>query len=207
MITRRVIHQLQQFDNFNDVLVVVMWSGSSRKSFYFDDKEFYNYKVGEVLNTTSEKFDTVNPVIWPEEDVNGYWCLATGGMRSRYITNWYKNYDNTTYSLVESYEAILALQWYLKLNNIRYIFAGYKDDWKAEDYKHIQTDRLKDMIDYTYFIEESQYEWLIKNTQQPWRNQHKNDHHPSRLQHKEYVKKVMLPFLRQKVLTKNYRLL
>lgn len=207
LITRRVIHQLQQFDNFDDVLVIVMWSGSNRKSFYFDDKEFYKYKVGDIINIDSSHADTVNPVIWPDEDKNGYWCLATGGMRSKYITNWYKNYQNTVHSLIESYEAILTLQWYLKLNNIKYVFAGYKDDWKAEDYKHVQTDNLRDMIDFTYFIEDSQYEWLVKNSNLPWRNLHKNDNHPSRLQHRQYVREVMLPFLQQKVLTKNNRLL
>lgn len=202
-ISRRVIWQVDSLLNSNinpeEVLVGVMWSGFSRQSFYFPFKKQYKNTVKEITNKSTNDIEKINPNKWPRKDVKGVWCLATTGMDNHYINQYYRHYNNDIQSLIYTYEAVLKLQWYLKLKNIKYFFTGYTTYWNDDNSKHIQIDYLKNMIDYDYFITDTEYEWVLKNSKHPWRNNYPNDRHPSVEQHQDYANRVLLPFIKEKL--------
>lgn len=203
-ISRRVIWQIEillsQGIDVENILVGVMWSGYTRQSFYFNHKKEYYKKIGKIINRTTGNENPINPNTWPQNDKEGAWCLATPGMDSSFINYYYKMYCNNVQSLIHSYESVLKLQWYLKLKNIKYFFTGYMSHWNDDNFEHLQTDYLKNMIDYEHFILDTEYEWLLNNSKHQWRNNYMNDHHPSVEQHKQYTEEVILPFIKAKSL-------
>ena len=147
-------------------------------------------------------------------DTQGLYLLITPGMSEElypWSQNYYKQYHNNTTASIETLENILRVQWFLKHHKIKYFMVPYMDEWICDyldkEMSHPQLDYLEEMIDKKRWLPvTSEKAWLNKNSKldstawDPIQNKSRdaNDPHPSSPQHKEFVEKVVLPWMKNK---------
>jgi len=189
LISRKLVHTIQKLINqgidTQDILVGVMWSTEDRKQFYIPNGS-------DQLHKLKPNPSPDNPHQWPEDDNYGTWHLQNAGFMNKFADNYYRTVYDTTQSIVNSYEHVLRTQWYLKLNNIKYFMSTINDysferDWENKQ----QIDYLRDMVDWHKFLP-AELPWVKKNTKQ-WTKD--PNYHPQFWQHREYVERVVLPYL------------
>ena len=210
MISRRVIHKVNDLlkqESADDIIVGIMWSSATRKTFYGCSK----YEVNKIFHPygkiTYKKYiknkqtPDINPEIWPENDNLGLWCNATMGTDFSYYRRYMQDFFSETLSVVQTLEHVLRIQWFLENKSIKYFMVPYMESWVYENNRinAVQIDYLIEMIDYDKWLPvDGEYEWVKENSKSPWRNKHKNDHHPSQSQHEDFVNEVILPWLKDK---------
>ena len=213
MISRRVIHKIEELEKqfrFNDenILVGIMWSSYSRNVYYAETKDEINkvfwpnhYKIWKYKDNIEKYCDlykTVNPLKWPTNDT-GFWLQATAGMNFSHHHKFLDNFFNHTHETVRTLEHVIRTQLYLEKKKIKYFMVPYMDDWIPKKVNKTQTEYLMKMIDWNQFLPvTSNHAWVTKESKEPWRNRHKNDHHPSYAQHNDFVQRVVLPWLKEK---------
>lgn len=190
-IARRAIWQVQNLlkDGVDpkQITVGVMWSAANRAQFYIEN-EF-------VLDRLAKpKWSDNSHRSWPEEDNIGKWILINAGFPNQFANSFYKYYTNSTLDSIRTYENILRLQNYLKLHNIRYFFTNMSHSTFDEDgVRTIQTDYLKEMVDWSRFIPITGcLEWAREHMPDDFPVP--GDDHPSGLQHRTFVERVVIPF-------------
>lgn len=191
LIARRAIWKVNQLLKNNvdprNIVVGVMWSAPNRAQFYVDNNI--------VLHRLSiPKISASTHFSWPENDRHGKWVLINAGFENQFANNYYRFYTNNTMDAIKSYENILRLQNYLKLNNIKYFFSSMNEHVFSDiDVQTIHTDYLKEMIDWSRVLPvKGCYEWCRDNMPDDFPVP--GDDHPSGEQYCAFVESVVIPF-------------
>lgn len=176
----------------NELLVGVMWSGSSRH-------DVFQYRT-DVHNFTTRH--TNNPIGFVENNKN--WIIMNHHWKDQYSTNYYKNYHDEIGSRITTLEHILRTQWFLKNHNIKYfmsVFAPsslpYEEEKNDPNIKH-----LYDLVDWNTFLPvKSCMEWCVNESGLTSGDDPQLDlwaRHPSKEQHKKFTDTVIMPHLKNK---------
>lgn len=192
LISRRIIYevdyQLKHGINSNDILVCIMWSGYNRFDTY---KEWTDNEYVNDFENSRE-----NPTSFVRGATHKGWYIFNPWWTNRWNQIYYKEFSTQVMSKVQTLEHILRTQWFLKQNNVKYVMTTYMAD-VLSSMNHIETQFLYDMIDHDKFLPiDGLYEWVKENSIYDFPN--KNDPHPGTEQHKEFVTKVLHPFLIEK---------
>jgi hypothetical protein len=202
-ISRRVISQTSQAllkYKPEELLVGVMWSGVSRKSFYFSDDPIDHFKFTPYISKESMEDAYANPN-----------TVVMGGVKNTYFVNphyndelsktYYKTYHDTVGALIETIEHILRLQWFLKLNNIKYFFTEYSNDSFTTNHRdlhsHPDVKYLYDQIDFNNFLPVENMEWWIRNESGiPYIDI--RDNHPIDEMSSDFCDKIIIPHIKSR---------
>jgi hypothetical protein len=193
LISKKILHQLFKIletHTADQILVGVMWSGPNRKAIYIE-------KPHNDLPKVDGCPDNPTAVV---ENLNNWYILNSrdGDINPKGLTN---TYYKSFYSLIESYvstcENILRVQWFLQKANINYFMTTYTGMVLPKEMIEIpEVNYLYNQIDFNYFLPVTgQYEWCIERDG-PYPNE--VDNHPTSLQHENFTKEVIIPFLNTK---------
>lgn len=202
-ISRRVIHQTSQAllkYKPEKMLVGVMWSGVNRKSFYFSDEPIDHFKCVPYVNKENLEDAYGNPN-----------TIIMGGVKNTYFVNphwtdelsktYYKTYYDNVGALMETIEHVLRLQWFLKLNNIKYFFTEYSNDSLTTNHRdlhnHPDIKYLYDQIDFNNFLPVENMEWWIRN-ESGIKYPNIMNHHPIDEMSRDFCDKIIIPHLKSK---------
>lgn len=191
LISRKVIHTVHRLlcegIEASNILVGVMWSTEDRKQFYIPNG--YDKKYLLEPNPSPS-----NPHHWPKEDNYGTWHLQNAGFMNKFAENYYKYFYDITQSVINSYEHVLRVQWFLEKHEIKYFMSTINDFSFEGDWENpAQIDYLKDQVDWSKFLP-AQLPWVIDNTPQWCKDEY---YHPNSAQHQQYVESIILPYLDQ----------
>lgn len=191
-ISRRVIQKVTELlasgVDSDEMLVGVMWSGSDRFEIYTEDSAIYNVMSVPRISETGL-------CVWPENDDTGKWIIMNAGFDNRLAQTHYRTFHNDTQSMIHTYENILRTQWFLEKYNIKYFMSTYTGNVFDVDVNNIQVDYLKELVDWTKFLPVTGcYEWVRDNSDYPFPDP--LDNHPGKEQHKDFVEKVIIPFIK-----------
>lgn len=191
LISRKAIHTVQQLLDegveSKNIIVGIMWSTEDRRQFYIPN--------GSHLKPVLEPNPSPsNPHHWPESDSYGKWHLQNVGFMNKFAENYYRNFYDTTQSIVNSYEHILRTQWFLEKHKIKYFMSTineytFEGEWKNS----AQIDYLKNMVDWDKFLP-AQLPWVKNNTPQ---TEVREYFHPDFDQHRKYTERVIIPFIKK----------
>lgn len=191
LISRRLIyrvHELLKTYDPQDLVVGVMWSGPSRGEMYQSQELIFKNTDGWWKN----------PIRHPAND-QGSWILVNSHWKNNFAKNYYY-YHDFVQDQIKTLEYINFTQLFLKQFGIKYfmsyymdeVFEHYKYDWNT----HPNTKHLMEMIDWNYFLPGgSEMSWVKTNTRFKL---HPDGQHPSNNQHRVYVERVIIPFLKEK---------
>jgi len=189
MISRKVlyhIHKQLKTSKPEDLLVGIMWSGPSRHEQYVSNKVNFGKNIDNWM---------VNPTSVVDNDQGG-WIIYNGHWTIPQAKNYYRNMYDPIFSQIQTLEHVIRVQNYLKLHNIKYFMSTYTNEVFALK-NNSNLDYLYEQIDFDYFLPvEGCYEWARDVSKLPFTNP--GDLHPTKLQHKVFTQKVILPFLKDK---------
>jgi hypothetical protein len=179
-----------------DILVGVMWSGTSRFDYRCSDPNRLSSKVENIDDGAME-----NPTGFVKEVPEKNWVIGNHHWRHRESQTYYNYFYDHTGHTIYTLEHMLRIQWYLKEKNIKYFFTLYTD-FLYEDIRnrHPEIAYLYEMLDQSNFLPvTSELGWLIKEKIFPedLARPHQNDH-PTARQHEAFTKQVILPHLEAK---------
>jgi hypothetical protein len=192
----------------SEILVGIMWSGSSRYDYYHSDLTRYNYRP---------KYNFI------DEDT-GAWVRITQHNQDWYTTPFFKLYYDDVGSHIDTFDNILKTQCFLENKKVEYFMTTYAPDTLPDDNiksnPHIKY--LSQMINYNKFLPiDNCFDWCIKSgipghapdeaTRMKWLN-HLNKvlqsraSHPTVNQHKGFAEQVVIPFIKKNYHDKEERL-
>ena len=183
-VLRKISNLLANGTDPKDIYVAIMWSGEDRFSHYFNNEQLKG----------RHRSSFVQPLKYPDGDDNGSWLLTNAGFDNKFTKTYYKYYHNPVDMSIKTYERILSTQIFLEKYNIKYVFSCYKN--RVLDYvptAKIHFEHFEREINWTRFVKDACYEWCKTNMLNDFKRV--GDDHPSRIQHQEYAKKVLLPFI------------
>jgi hypothetical protein len=199
MISRRVISAVtEQLKTYkpDEILVGIMWSEFKRRDYYsIADLETYNLAPRRYYWYSNPTAGYV-----PEEY---YWYIINPHWSDPLTTRFKQNFYNYEDSLINCFEHILRVQWFLQANNIPYFMTEF--DYSAfDEFPFARNWKNNSEINFLYNqIDKSQ--WLpIENCYQWCREKSGKefarppDPHPSTAQHKEFANRVIVPYLLEK---------
>ena len=183
LISKRVIKRLKYVldkpqQNPEDILVVVMWSDPIRRDLFASKNETYKWpELTKNLGTTEPlRLDEGFNISYNSQNRDwGY--LRSGGFPSKdgytykeyaeWMNTYYENFYTDEYSIINTYESILSLQWFLKINKIKYIFHTMKNIFTNKDGEFLhkpysETHHLWDLIDKEKFVHHNDYDGLVE---------------------------------------------
>lgn len=197
IISRKIIYAVNDaLKNYNsdEILVGVMWSGYDRREVYsFTDKPTTKLNYSDVFRNPCAVDKQTNYYI-----LNQHWD-------DELCKSYYSNITDED-SLLITLEHILRIQWFLKLNNIKYFMTQYDYDVFGPHFLTVENRMglvnksedllsLYNQIDFTHWLPiENMYAYARFESQYDFARP--PDPHPSTEQHKEMVEKVLLPFLK-----------
>jgi len=216
---------LQQGIPAQDIILGIMWSGDARTDSYFSnvpnpmiDKHKTDWQFNPV-NFLDKPIDTTDTRELSDSEINylqdknpsGGWVVMNHNWQDKYSKAYYGYmYDNVN-SVINTYEKCLWVQNFCQANNIKYFMSQYiKDSFfykRKKDDKNIKW--MHNSIDWQMFLPvEGCYEWCTENTEldrefieQGLPMGGRDDYQPSHPEpehHDLFVKKVILPFLKEK---------
>jgi len=183
LISRRVIYTLSnvlKIPNIksDEIILSVMWSDPIRTDLFASHNETYKWphltknKGNTEPLRLGEGFDTS----YNQENRNwGY--LRSGGFPSKdgytykeyaeWMNTYYENFYTDEYSIINTFESILRVQSFCKLNKIKYVFHTMKNIFtnKNGDFLHKQykeTEHLFEQIDFENFQFVNDYDGLYE---------------------------------------------
>ena len=181
LISRKILYNLLDILESHspaDVLVGIMWSSPERYEHFSND-----YQVGVMQNFRE------NPTNFTGGQ--GAWKHLTPNLEDDLSSMYYKYWQNELLSLVQTYEHILRVQWFLKLHNIKYFMTFAFNVFK--NHTNPECKYLYNEIDWTRFLPvNSQLHWCKLNSNYEFLDAK----HPSSEQHLEFTQQVILPFLK-----------
>lgn len=206
MIARTLIYGVSKFlkrKESKDLLVGVMWSGQDRHAVFSEDARRpakYNMPIGP-RNFIRNPVDVLHPNT-QFTDIGGWINLTHGTDNLKEFpyqdlnTNWYKNFNNRTFSEITTLENILWTQNFLELHNIDYFMSGFTDDSLNFNTNDENINWLYELIDWDKFISTGMHEWckeknLLKDD---------DDKHPSEEGHIKYAEQFIEPHLKARSL-------
>ena len=199
-ISRQIIHRVSEtLKNYSneDILVGIMWSGFDRKSLFVNYQNLEKINHGMTIpGQFGESLGVYNPYNWIEESSSQGWLILGGD--DRRSKAWFTELHHAVEAQLTTIEHILRVQWFLKLNNIKYFMTTYMsevlDEFLTNNYnvKH-----LYNQIDFNNFLPVvGEYEWCrdFSGLDFPI----PGDKHPSTEQHKLFSEQIIIPFLKEK---------
>jgi hypothetical protein len=160
-----------------------MWSGFDRKSI------FVNYQNVEKVNhgmtipgEFGESPGVYNPYNWISDSESQGWLILGGDDRKSKV--WFTELHHAVESQITTIEHILRVQWFLKLNKIKYFMTTYTAEVLDNRLiKNYNVKYLYDQIDFDCFLPiAGEYEWCRDFSNIPFPV--KGDKHPSTEQHR-----------------------
>lgn len=189
LISRKIIYALSELLKTTDsteLLVGIMWSGPDRHDFY--TREDPKLKV-------TRDFWAENPTSVVPNSA-GKWVILNYHWENRFAKDYYTTFYDEIGASIYTYEHILRVQWFLKLNNIKYFMSTYTNEVFAKNH-HADTKYLYDQIDMDHFLPVvGEYEWCRDYSGIAYPDPY--DNHPSIEQHKRFTEQVIMPFLQKK---------
>ena len=189
LIARKLIYEISQQDDYDNILVGIMWSGTSRSEFYTTDRRI-------IKNLKSRNYDgwLENPTKFVKNDPGG-WVIQNAHWINVYSKNSYRFYDPMG-GVIRTLELILYTQLFLEKYNIKYFMLTFMDSVLENIHKSPVTEHLVNLINWEPFIlgNKGCYEWCKENTSEyivPLG-------HPSNEQHEIFTKQVIIPWLEEK---------
>lgn len=187
-IYKSLIYELSKIENKENVLVGIMWSGANRGMFY---------TTKEIISPEERKsIKTMFPVKIAGE--KAYYFTQPYLKRLNYNKIWYSNFHDIIASYIQTVEYILQLQWYLKLNSIKYFmttFSGYSLPDHDNLQKHPDISYLYNQIDFSNWLDVKSMMDFNKESGLPFKAP--NDLHPSTEQSKLFTEQVIIPHLKK----------
>jgi hypothetical protein len=215
-----LIYQIQQLLSngvkSDEIIALVCWSGIDRKSIFVSKEEtplydelvnFENYSNNPVYFIDSEpnKQQTARNKGWI---VGGYNCSFANENINQFKKSYFENFYSAESSLVTSLKQWLMVQWWCEVNNIRLLNFTYKDIFH---YPHNIEHSSKIFYDYypdtKYYFDmlnfnnwwfhdnyTGLYEWVRDNKLEFY----PDAVHPWPTAHKEFAKKILLPWVESK---------
>lgn len=177
---------MQQGVNPNEILVVVMWSGTSRKSWFIDNPtmikrmvdgwpNFHGGMTDQFLNLTNNSIEdpgtfTTNNGSEFKYNRNGGWYLTVNGsdcqlefVQQHYMLDREVNGVGKTHSSLEN---IISLQNFCKLYNIKLINQFFMKHVYVDIERHHDHEIIKylyDQLDQRTIIKTGMFEYLHKD--------------------------------------------
>ena len=183
-----------------EILVGVMWSGSSRHDYRchnVNDLEFLQNKVdnGWIENPTSFV-----------KDAKKNWVILNVNWIDNNIEaeTYYRMFHSDIGSSISSIEHILRTQYFLQRHHIKYFFTDFVDENIVPKHliKHPEINYLYNLIDREYYLPvSSEYAWCRQQSKfdSLWNDPtFKYWEHPKSTMHKEFVEQIVYPWLEQK---------
>lgn len=193
IISRRIIYTvnkcIEEGIDPKDILVGIMWSGPNRWDIW-SDKNPPGY-----INNTPEMDMRENPTTVAHTKnwyVFGYWN------KLEFNKIWYRYYQSNVMDQISTIEHILRTQWFLKNLNIKYFMSYYMNEvFPSDIIKHPEVRYLYMMIDFKKFLPVGgEYEWCKNQSKFDFPDP--NDNHPGSDQHKDFVDRVIWPWILSK---------
>jgi len=178
-ISRKVIYHLSKLENVSDILVGIMWSHPDRREFYLDKPRGSADKHNSIIDNDTGTWVTMNP--WRNDS---------------FAKIYYADYYNEIGHVVETYEHILRVQWYLKNRNIKYFMLQFKNHVLGMQYHHPQLVHLWNLMDHTYINDTAHHEWAYESGLPFPVVKGAVDDHPGPEQSAKYTDEIIIPFLK-----------
>ena len=188
LISRKLLYQVHtalKSHSEDDILVGIMWTGTSRWECYQEPAPVYDKNTDGWQRNPTAVADN-SPGGWVI--TNHYWTHPVSDI-------YYKHYYDPVYSQVQTLEHVLRTQWYLKQHNIRYFMSSMNADvFPVDLLQHPECQHLTEMVDWSKFLPcEGEHEWCRDNTAHSFLP---NDDHPTSKMHSEFVDRMIMPWLR-----------
>ena len=190
LISRKLMYQVHtalKSHSADDILVGIMWSGTSRWECY---KEYQ-----QTFDKNTDGWQR-NPTAVADNSPGG-WVIANYHWSHPVSTVYYKNYYDQIYSQILTLEHVLRVQWYLKQHNIKYFMSSMNAMVFPEELlQDPECRHLTDMVDWSQFLPcAGEREWCVDNTTHSFLP---NDDHPTSEMHSEFVDRMIMPWLRER---------
>lgn len=193
LISRQLIYSVNQLlktHHPKDLLVGVMWSGSDRYDFYSENP--------------SEDAAQQPMMLKPFKFVKGgygQWILINSHWENQTSKSYYSTFHDDAGAMINTYEHILRVQWFLKLHNIKYFMSTISsavlnvDRWN----NHPDISYLRDQVDFDKFLPvKGIWDWSFNDSGLEF--DHDDQSHPTSEQNQKFTQEIILPFLAEKKL-------
>lgn len=210
-----VIEALKKYKP-EDILVGVMWSGSNRHDYRCQNPEETDFVTNNVHNNVYQnptQFVKGADKKWIILNVN--W-VGNNKEAELYYRHFYDDIGNSIISL----EHILKTQLFLQSKGVPYFFTNYVDHNIVYPslLTEVEIKYLLEELDLTYYLPvTSEFQWLVNNDIRcnewddlSWKRvwtcvdefgrlyEWNNWLHPTANQHKEFVDRIIIPWLKEK---------
>lgn len=200
-----VCKALEKYDPA-DILVGVMWSGSTRLDYRCSDPKMLSW------GSTNQDGWIENPTQFVK-DADKFWVIMNNGWQNEEARLYHKYFFDFVGSTIYSIEHILRLQLFLESKRVPYFFTNFADhniipkDGFTEN--HPEISYLYKQIDVSKYLPvTSMHRWCYEHssTREQWKLEHLYNGvwspwiHPRKIQHQEFVDKVVYPYLIDKKL-------
>lgn len=189
---------LQKGVSPEEILVGVMWSGSTRSDFYLD--------YTPQLFKSDGLLDGHNPCRFVK-NAPGNWIIGGVHWQSPIIKKYNETFFSEEGQNINTYEKILWLQDFLKQRKIKYFMSSYMDAWLDDLTENTQW--MHDEIDWSTFLP-SEFNYLydnhnhevafrasdmLKYPDTDWNSNYQPGWHPSAPGHLIYTNEIIVPYL------------
>ena len=206
LISRKAIYQVTEELKTRppeDLLVGIIWSGSSRYDYRLSNTEILNFKRDNTHNGWVENPTSIalkGSKHWVV--LNHHWADPKWHPEKKSnieAETYYRYFFDEVGATIYTLEHMLRVQWFLKSKNIKYFCGFFKNEAiNSSHFDHPEVSYLFNELDQTTFLPgTSMYNWVEKNSKSDFKLSPQHDH-PRTFQHKEYAEQVILPFLKEK---------
>jgi len=186
-ISRKLIYQtnqllLQGIDP-EQIICVAMWSGPNRTEYYNPNPPDY-YPEGEGHEVNPDRFVPNDRGGWIIQ--NSHWVSCQP---------WYRNWESIESGQIRLYESIIHAQSWCDAQGITLVHGLFKKDVVTpEDPVNPATSWMVDIVNQYKWLPWACFDWCdSKHCELKFPNP--RDWHPSRLQHKLYTERVIVPYM------------
>jgi hypothetical protein len=210
-----------------EIAVIVMWSGTTRKSFYIDNTRIINRIIrswndpnsmgitrqfADLKNKLSDKITLKRPRGDIEYGVDGGWYITRDGIEDDVSLDYFELVQTPYYHIHVSAENMIMLQNSCKANNVKF----YQQYFMDFSYTDLEFGKEQQMIGYlvdqldesTILSKQGMYEYLkdcSDKLAESGQAEHDHtyflsagDNHPNEKGHKKWVDDVIIPQLKEK---------
>lgn len=227
MIQKKVsLALINELDNYKpeEICVIVMWSGTHRKSFYVDNHDFIDQLTKKWVQ--NNKFGIpmqlldLHDQIKPDENLGILDSGVKWQIKYNKVGGWYtfnpsynsddsllgseyeKSHSTDLAATIVSFENIIMLQNLCKLKNVKFYQSFYMNNTYNDILKHrnnLNIDYLYRQFDTNTIISiQGIFDFLqtANNYKQYFQE---DNNHPNRLGHEKWTSEILLPFLKDKL--------
>lgn len=190
------VHRALKTFKADDILVGIMWSGPDRHEIISENPLPITYK-GNDYYAMNIPYSLIDPTMYAEKHERIHYVLNQHWNDEASVM-WYKNFHDPLGAQIETLEQMLRVQWYLKLNTVKYFMTSYAPHTlDYEYYKHPEAAYLYTQLDQTCFLPtQSALQYMLE--QGNYKHDKRIDGHPTTNQHKDFTENVIIPYLKNR---------